>query len=141
MADRAPAAEYADCSKDSPPSYSPAECPTLPAATKIESSPSSQSAWDHSDSLRIPSDTESNSPRIPEFPDQVFHSLTKPGQDETARNQMRKTAHQCEFPAPSSAPLAPLPAGIACGFQNSLRTSLPARVRSEIRAPGSRDNV
>src|SRR5690348_16380554 len=66
-ADTAPDAEYADCSKDFPPSNSPGKYAATRAATKTESAPPNPAASDRSRSRQIPSDTEANPHTAPEF--------------------------------------------------------------------------
>src|SRR6266403_4493631 len=139
--DTAPAAEYAGCSKGSPPSNSPKQYSMIPAKTKTESAPPNPSASDHSRQRQIPSDKESTPRKAPEFPDQVFHWRIAPDQAGTAQYQKQKRVPQ--FSNPEQPPEFPAPprARIASDSQNSRHTSLPAYAPQEIHAPNNHGNV
>src|ERR1700687_5954691 len=140
-ADTAPAAEYADCSKDSPPSGSQEQYSATPAETKTEWSPQDPTVSGRSRLRRIPSDTESNPHAAPEFLDPIFHWQIAPDRDRKARCQTRRRARQFSSPAQRPGFPAQPRAGIACDSQSFLHTSLPACARSEIRAPNIRGNA
>src|SRR5882757_9965964 len=112
--DTAPAAEYAGCSKDSPPSNSPKQYARIRAMTKTESAPPNPTASDRSRQRKIPTDTESDRRATREFPARVFHLQTAPDQAGTAQYQKQKRAPQSSNPAQHHESPAQLRARIAC---------------------------
>src|SRR5882672_3206330 len=139
--DTAPAAEYADCNKDSQPSNSPKQYSAIPAMTKTESAPPNPTASDRSRQRQTPSDKESNPREALEFPDPTSHSRRAPDQAGTARYQKQKRAPLFSIPAQPPGFPAPLRAGIASDSQNSPHISLPAYAPQEIHAPNIHGNV
>src|SRR6267378_5649538 len=139
--DTAPAAEYAGCSKDYPPSNSPKQYARIRAMTKTESAPPNPTASDHSRQRQIPSDKESIPHATPEFLDPTSHPRTAPDQAGTAQYQKQKRAPQFSNPAQQNEFPAQLRVRIACDSQNSPHTSLPAYAPQEIRAPNIHGNV
>src|SRR6266436_2962063 len=120
-ADRAPAAECADCSKDYRPSHSPEQYRAIRAGTKTEWARRDPAAWGRGRSRRIPSDTGANRHEAPEFPSPIFHWQIARDRDGTARNRRRRGARQFSVAAPRREFPAPLRAGIACDSRGFLR--------------------
>src|SRR6267378_1558348 len=87
--DTAPAAEYAGCNKDSPPSNSPKQYSATRAKTKTESAPPNPIASDRSRQRQTPTDTESTPRATPEFRDLTSYSRTAPDRGGTAQYQRR----------------------------------------------------
>src|SRR6476661_1931841 len=93
-ADTAPAAEYADCNKDFPPSNSPAKFSGLPAARETVSFPSNRAASGPSGSRQNPSDKESSAHVLPECPVPIYRRPTGLGRGDSPPCQTPKAVRQ-----------------------------------------------